>query len=121
MLLLQVTCFLGCAASVVPLALVREPSVGLAVACLTGSLALYSFSASGFHSYLQDVSKGNAGVVFGITNSVSIAAGIFGNLLTGMVLEATGAYSSVFLLFAGLNVSAALVFATCTSEAPVAL
>lgn len=39
--LMQVTCFLGCAASVVPLALVREPSVGLAVACLTGSLALY--------------------------------------------------------------------------------
>jgi nitrate/nitrite transporter NarK len=85
------------------------------------SLPTHSFSASGFHSYLQDVSKGNAGVVFGITNSVSIAAGIFGNLLTGMVLEATGAYSSVFLLFAGLNVSAALLFATCTSEVPVVL
>lgn len=43
--LMQVTCFLGCAASVVPLALVREPSVGLAVACLTGSLALYRWAA----------------------------------------------------------------------------
>lgn len=39
--LMQVTCFLGCAASVVPLAVVKEPNVGLAVACLTGSLALY--------------------------------------------------------------------------------
>lgn len=119
--LMQVVCFLGCAVSVVPLALVKEPSVTLAVACLTGSLALYSFSASGFHSYLQDVSKGNAGVVFGITNSVSIAAGIFGNLLTGLVLEASGSYSSVFVLFAALNVSAAALFATATSEAPVVL
>jgi nitrate/nitrite transporter NarK len=84
-------------------------------------LLLYSFSASGFHSYLQDVAKGNAGVVFGITNSVSIAAGIFGNLLTGLVLEATGSYSSVFVLFAGLNISAALLFAVATSEAPVVL
>jgi hypothetical protein len=41
--LMQVTCFLGCAASVVPLALVKEPSVTLAVACLTGSLALYRY------------------------------------------------------------------------------
>lgn len=82
---------------------------------------LCSFSASGFHSYLQDVCKGNAGVVFGITNSVSIAAGIFGNLLTGLVLEASGSYSSVFVLFAGLNISAALVFAVATSEAPVLL
>lgn len=67
------------------------------------------------------MSKGNAGVVFGITNSVSIAAGIFGNLLTGLVLEASGSYSSVFVLFAALNVSAAVLFATATSEAPVVL
>jgi hypothetical protein len=82
-----------------------------------------SFSASGFHSYLQDVCKGNAGVVFGITNSVSIAAGIFGNLLTGLVLEleASGSYSAVFVLFAGLNISAAVLFAVATSEAPVLL
>jgi hypothetical protein len=45
--LMQVTCFLGCAASVVPLALVGEPSVGLAVACLTGSLALYRWGSGG--------------------------------------------------------------------------
>jgi hypothetical protein len=63
--LMQGVCFLGCAASVMPLALVSQPSVALAVACLTASLALYSFSHSGFHSYLQDVAAGNAGVVYG--------------------------------------------------------
>lgn len=113
--LMQNFCFLGCAASVIPLAVVPQPGMVLAVACLTASLALYSFSHSGFHSYLQDVAAGNAGVVYGITNTCSIATGIVGNLVTGVVVEATGSYSSVFVLFALLNVSAALLFSVFTS------
>jgi nitrate/nitrite transporter NarK len=112
---MQNVCFLGCAASVVPLAVAPQPGIVLAVACLTASLALYSFSHSGFHSYLQDVSAGNAGVVYGITNTCSIATGILGNLVTGVVVEATGSYASVFVLFAALNLSAALAFSAFTS------
>lgn len=113
--LMQNLCFLGCAASVVPLALVAKPGIVLAVCCLTASLAFYSFSHSGFHSYLQDVAAGNAGVVYGITNTCSIAVGVIGNLITGVVVEATGSYSSVFVLFAVLNLSAALLFSVFTS------
>uniref|UniRef100_A0A383WD31 Major facilitator superfamily (MFS) profile domain-containing protein n=1 Tax=Tetradesmus obliquus TaxID=3088 RepID=A0A383WD31_TETOB len=113
--LMQAVCFLGCAASVVPLALTPQPGIALAVACLTASLALYSFSHSGFHSYLQDVAAGNAGVVYGITNTCSIAAGIAGNLVTGCVVEASGSYGAVFLLFAALNLSAAAAFNAFTS------
>lgn len=117
--LMQNLCFLGCAASVVPLAVSSQPGIVLAVSCLTASLAFYSFSHSGFHSYLQDVAAGNAGVVYGITNTCSIAVGVIGNLITGMVVEATGSYSSVFVLFAALNLSAALLFTLFTSTSKV--
>lgn len=58
--------------------------------------------------------------MFGVTNSLSIAAGIGGNLLTGVVLE-SGSPAAVFALFAGLNLSGAALFATATSDARLQL
>jgi predicted MFS family arabinose efflux permease len=118
----QVGSFLGCAAAVLPLALAPHPSVPLAVACLTGALALYALSAAGFHSHLQDVAGAHAGAVFGLTNSASIAAGIAGNLLTGLVLErGGGAPAAVFGVFAALNLSGAALFGAATSKRPLAM
>lgn len=119
--IMQNICFLGCAVSVIPLAVAAQPDVVLAVCCLTASLAFYSFSHSGFHSYLQDVASSSAGAVYGVTNTCSIAVGVAGNLITGKVIEATGSYSAVFVLFAVLNVTAAVVFSMCTSMNEVRL
>eukprot|EP00878_Enallax_costatus_P039463 GHUV01045207.1.p1 GENE.GHUV01045207.1~~GHUV01045207.1.p1 ORF type:complete len:148 (-),score=10.95 GHUV01045207.1:42-485(-) len=88
--LMQGLSFLGCGLSVLPLAL--NPNIGLmpAVWCLTANLTCYSLSYGGFQSYLQDVAGKDAGVVQGLTNSASTIMGIFGSLLTGWVVEATG-------------------------------
>lgn len=61
---MHVVCTLGCAASLLPLALDAIPSPLTAVACLTANLSFYAFSYSGFHAYLQDVAdKDAAGVL----------------------------------------------------------
>jgi len=56
-------CTLGCAASFVPLALSPCPHPALAIGCLTANLAFYAFSYGGFHAYLQDVAREDAGTL----------------------------------------------------------
>jgi hypothetical protein len=76
--LLQCTSFVGCALSVLPLALIPQPSLGVATVCLTANLAFYSFSYGGFHAYLQDIAGKRAGALQGLTNSCSILLGMIG-------------------------------------------
>ncbi|GBF87543.1 hypothetical protein Rsub_00254 [Raphidocelis subcapitata] len=111
----QAASFLGCAASVLPLALAGAPSVALAVGCLTANLAFYSFSFGGFHAHLQDVAGPSAGVLQGLTNSCSILTGMLASLATGWLVEATGSYSSVWLALAALYAAGAALWATCTT------
>jgi len=85
-------CCLGCAASVLPLALNPAPSLALAVTCLTLMLSCYGTSYGGFHSYLQQVATDSAGVLQGMTNSCSVFMGILGTTAAGLALEATGSY-----------------------------
>jgi hypothetical protein len=42
------------------------------------------------------VGGANAGKLTGLTNSCSIAAGILGNLCTGVLVQATHSYAAVF-------------------------
>lgn len=49
----QAASFIGCAASVLPLALLPSPPLGLAVGCLAANLAAYALSYGGFHAHLQ--------------------------------------------------------------------
>lgn len=105
--LFQAGSFLGCGLSVLPLATSAQPGLVTAVLCLAGNLAAYSCSFGGFHPYLQEVAGPSAGLVQGLTNSCSIAAGIAASLLTGWAVDATGSYKTVFGLLAGLYVAAA--------------
>eukprot|EP00775_Hariotina_reticulata_P008736 gene8736-8916_t len=114
--LFQTLSFLGCALSVLPLAISADPGLMPAVLCLTANLVFYSLSYGGFHAYLQDVAGKHAGVVQGLTNSASIACGIAGNLLTGMVVDATGSFRIVFWVLFALYVIAAGIWIAFSQE-----
>ena len=115
----QAAAFAGCAASALPLALVADPPLALAVGCLVANLASYSLSFGGFHAHLQDVAGASAGALQGLTNSCSIAAGALGSLATGRLVEATGAYGAAFGALAALYAAAAAVWAACLTADPV--
>jgi ACS family sodium-dependent inorganic phosphate cotransporter len=114
--LMQCISFAGCGLSVISLALTATPGLLPAVLCLTANLTFYSLSYGGFHAYLQDVCGARAGVLQGVTNSASILAGLLGSLLTGWVVDATGSYSAVFWMLAGLYGVAAVVWGLCSSS-----
>lgn len=46
-------------------------------------------------------------------------SGMFGNLATGWLLDATGSYTAVFWFLAVLYTAAAGMWAVCTSSDPV--
>ncbi|KAI8475106.1 MAG: major facilitator superfamily transporter [Monoraphidium minutum] len=115
----QTASFLGCAASALPLAASSSPPLWLAVSCLTAHLAAYSASFGGFHAHLQDVAGPSAGVLQGLTNSCSVAAGAAGSVLTGRLLGATGSFAAGFWGLAALYAAAAAVWATATSGEPL--
>jgi MFS transporter, ACS family, solute carrier family 17 (sodium-dependent inorganic phosphate cotransporter), other len=87
------------------------PSVG-AVALLTvfGSAGL---CMSGFHVNHIDISPKYAGVLMGLTNTGATVPGVVGVLLTGWILDATGSWALVFLIAAGIDVTAVVVMVCC--------
>ena len=123
----QVASFSLCALSVAPLALpaslqasLASSALGSAVApraaaalLLAGNLVAYSLSFGGFHAYLQDVAGAEAaGLLQGLTNSVSIACGCAATLFCGWAGEAHGgSYGSAFAGLAALYALAAGVWA----------
>jgi hypothetical protein len=112
----QTASFALCAASVLPLAAPERSAAlfgalfGLADFCprafaacaLTANLVSYSLSFGGFHPYLQDVGSRAAGVLQGLTNSVSIACGCAATLFCGWAGQAHGGYGAAFAALAGL-------------------
>ena len=52
-----------------------------------------SLPAAGFHSYVQDVAPGSAGLVLAVTNSCGTLVGIGGNLATGHLAASRWGYA----------------------------
>ena len=71
---------------------------GAAVAALTSAVAFQGLNYSGFHSYVQDVAPGDAGLVLAITNTCGTLVGIVGNLLTGYLAASAYGYAGELLL-----------------------
>jgi len=85
---------LGCALGMAPLALFATTHLSstaratIATGCLVLTAAASAFSFGGFHAYVQDVvGPQDAGKVLGITNSISILAGLAGNVVSGALLD----------------------------------
>jgi MFS family permease len=72
----------------------------LALALLCLAIATQGLNYAGFHSYIQDVAPGDAGLILGLTNSCSILAGILGNLIMFHLASVPGptGYGSLFAI-----------------------
>lgn len=86
----------------------------LAYVLLCLAIATQGLNYAGYHSYVQDVAPGDAGLILGLTNSCSILAGILGNLIMFRLASVPGqtAYCSLFAIMS---------FAYCTSGVAWAL
>ncbi|GAX85008.1 hypothetical protein CEUSTIGMA_g12429.t1 [Chlamydomonas eustigma] len=111
----------GCAATILPLALSSSCSPEVATLWLIAFQCCYAVSFGGFHPHVQEVAGRDAGLMLGITNSCSIAMGILGNLITGMLVSNTGCFSTVFALTSLLYISSAIAFLTFMDGRPVRL
>lgn len=83
-------------------AMAGTDSALVAVSLMTLALGLGAFSAAGFASNHLDVSPQHAGAIFGITNTAGTLPGIIGVALTGVLVDATGSYTSAFYVTAGV-------------------
>ena len=70
--------------------------IGGALACVTMAVGLNGASDSGFWANIIDVAPRQSGEVMGISNTFGTLPGIFGNVITGWVLQTTGSWSLVF-------------------------
>lgn len=77
-------------------------SVVAAVSLLSATLALGGFQAAGLGSNHQDLAPRYAGILFGITNASASIAGCAGIMATGLLLDATHSWSSIFGIAAGI-------------------
>jgi len=94
---------LGGLLALLPLAVCgARASPGIATAALTLAIALQGFNYAGYHSYVQDVSPKDAGLILGLTNTCSSLAGIAGNLATGILADSNLGFGAVFGLGAFL-------------------
>lgn len=70
---------------------------------LMTALAAHGTAIAGYHSHIQDVAPGNAGKIFGLTNTVAIIVALAEQYIIAAMLKKTGSFSSVFGLTAGIS------------------
>ncbi|EQC30330.1 hypothetical protein SDRG_11907 [Saprolegnia diclina VS20] len=81
-----------------------------AVALLSLTLFLSRAAASGYWVNMLDVAPRHAGHVMGISNTIATLPGIFGNILTGEILQRSGNWDLVFLIAAVILTTGGLIF-----------
>ena len=89
----------GCVA-LTPLALVNSTALSpfVATAALCVAVASQGFYYGGYHSYVQDVAPGDAGLILGVTNTFGSVAGIIGNVVAGSMAGGPSGLSGVFAM-----------------------
>ena len=93
--IVQSIAFLGPAIALWPLANVT--SAGAALTCFTAALGLAAFGQAGFVANIQDVAPRQAGILFGLANTLGCIAGMLSTSFVGFALKATGgAWGVVF-------------------------
>lgn len=94
-------------------------SAPIAMFYLCGALGLLACTYSGFAPNALEIAPRYSGVLAGITNTAASIPGIVGVTLTGILVDATGTYSSAFILAAAVNIFGALVWLGFASTEPV--
>jgi len=87
---------------------IPSPLHALVLLCCT--LGLTALAYSGYAVNQLDIGPRYAGVLLGISNTASQIPGIVGVSLTGIIVDATGSWSAVFLIAAGVYVVGAVVW-----------
>lgn len=88
-----------------------------AVAAMTAALGTTSLGQAGFVANMSDIAPKQAGQMFGLCNTFGCLSGIAGVLSVGVIVEATGSFTPVFLITASLYVLAVIVWnLLCTGE-----
>ena len=115
--LMQTIGFLGAAAAL--LAIAHVHGVPAAVALMCAALGLGSFALSGFASNHLDIAPRYAGALMGLSNTAGTLPGVIGVAVTGYILDATGSWSMVFGIAAGLYVAGAAVWLVFAKGEPL--
>ncbi|MEH6408883.1 MAG: ACS family MFS transporter [Hyphomonas sp.] len=101
----------GLGVSGVFLLLVTVTSDGLtSVILMCAALGAHGFTWSGFGPNHLDLAPRHAGLLLGITNTAGTLPGVIGIAVTGLLVEATGAFTSAFILAACINFIGVLVW-----------
>ena len=77
---------------------------------LSLAVGLTATGHSGFAANMVDIAPGHAGYVMGLSNTFATVPGVFGNILTGLILDRTGSYTYVWLSTIAVYLSGCVVF-----------
>ena len=69
---------------------------------MTVGNGIFAFTAGGFFVNHLDIAPRSAGTLMGMTNTVATMPGIIGVYVSGMILDATGSWTMVFHIAAGI-------------------
>lgn len=121
--LMQAIASLGPAACLAKLALDQgqgsTASMADAVALVTAWVSLCGFSAAGYGSNHQDISKEYSGIIYGLCNGIGSICASASIYATGQVLHTTHDWALVFEVAAGLYALGALAYlryASCEEQ-----
>lgn len=81
-----------------------------AIAVMAAGTALGSFVVGGFSVNHMDIAPRHAGTLMGLTNTAGTIPGIVGVYVTGLILQATGSWTLVFQVSAGVTFAGLVVF-----------
>ena len=95
----------------IALAVVGEvQSAPMAIAVMAAGSAIGGFVMGGFVVNHMDIAPHSAGTLMGITNTVATIPGIIGVYVSGLILQATGSWTLVFQVTAGVTLFGLLFY-----------
>jgi len=115
----QSVAFMGPAVSLTILIVAQVRSPMTANLLISLALGINSVSHSGYWANLIDLSPQHAGVLCGLSNTIATLPGVFGNLITGLVLSITGSWTAVFAFFVLLYIVGLHVYLRDASVEPI--
>uniref|UniRef100_A0A8C7GXQ0 Voltage-gated purine nucleotide uniporter SLC17A9 n=1 Tax=Oncorhynchus kisutch TaxID=8019 RepID=A0A8C7GXQ0_ONCKI len=96
--------------SVFTLLLCGTTTFPLAVAFVSVTMGLTTFSHSGVSVNVQDLAPSCAGALFGVMNTCGAFSGVLMVYFSGYLIEATGSWASVFALITVVNLVGLVTF-----------
>jgi len=111
--LFQITGLLGAAFFLLFVNSADTPLFAMLLIC--GALGMLALTWSGFGPNHLDIAPNHAGLLLGVTNTAGSLPGIVGVIVTGWLLDVTGAYNAAFILAAAVCIFGSVVWALFAS------